>query len=82
MLRRSVAACLLAAWFLVPRTATAASWGDVLRTYAVLGCPVSEEEHGNVEEILVSCDRDKVIAEFPKLQQLGLMNPDLTSSPA
>ena len=80
MLRRSVAACLLAAWFLVPRAATAASWAETVKAYAVLGCPIAEEAHGKTEEILVACDRDKVIAEFPKLQQLGLMNPDITQT--
>ena len=60
--------------------AAASSWDNYVATYGNFGCAVTEQPHGAIDQILVSCDQEKIIEAFPTLQQLGFVNPDITQT--
>lgn len=47
---------------------------------AVFGCSVEHDKKGATSRVMVICDRQKVIDNFPMIQKLGLMNPDITQT--
>ena len=46
----------------------------------VLGCDMYSTKTGAITRVQVECDQQKVINNFPVLQRIGLMNPDITQT--
>lgn len=55
-------------------------WADIQNLQQGLACTIAKTPTGKTEHITVECDRAKVIANIPMLQQLDIINPDLTET--
>lgn len=64
----------------VPAFADTNDLQNVVASLKVLGCDMQSAKTATITRVQVECDQQKVINNFPLIQQLGMMNPDITQT--
>lgn len=77
----SIAALLIGcASFVSTASADTVSLKDIVAGLKSFGCAMSSTKAGALTRVQVQCDQQKVIDNFPVLQKMGMMNPDITQT--
>jgi hypothetical protein len=63
-----------------PAFADANNLQKIVAGMKVFGCDMQTAKSGAVTHVQVLCDQQKVIDSFPLIQQMHLMNPDITQT--
>ena len=53
---------------------------DILPGLKMFGCTMASAKAGAITRVQVQCDQQKIIDNFPALQKMGMMNPDITQT--
>lgn len=56
------------------------SLNDILAGLKNFGCSMNTAKSGSITRVQVECDQQKIIDNFPALQKMGMMNPDITQT--
>lgn len=79
--KKFLVATMIAVWASILGTAQAdTSFNGIVAGAKVLGCVARTQTAGTATRVQVECDQQKVIDNFPILQKMGLMNPDITQT--